>query len=71
MINIINNKVRRDFVKLINYDGGYWTKGNYKNEWGIEFVVDEKTRMYYSYPDKESAENDYEEIKRIKELCKQ
>ena len=72
MINIIHNTVRRDLYQIINYDGGFWIKGNYKNEWGIEFVIDDKSRIYYSYPNEELAQQDYNEIKRIKDLlCKQ
>lgn len=71
MVKLVNYPVSRDLYKILNYRN-FWVQGNYKNEWGLCFVVDDKTKLYYPYPNKELAEQDYKQISRIKKLlCKQ
>lgn len=73
MIKLTNRIVQDDLYTILTVSGDpdFWTEGNYKNEWGIRVRNNETTTTFYPYPDKESAERDYLELKRIKNLCKQ
>jgi hypothetical protein len=72
MITLTNRAVRDDLYEILNVlsDSDMWVASD-GDGWRISIRNNETTTTSYPYPNRVSAEKDYFELKRIKNLCKQ